>query len=261
MIPIDLDKLMLLEKRRINVCEEKLVFIGIANLSKYYWCAWQYFLKSKRNEFDFFSAYIMDRIKYSEELGIINEIPDDPKEFLAIGDDIGLKDVQFLLEKVNAEILIDSSREDLLNNLKTEIDPLVKGNYYEQLYAEKYPTIRWNFRYKDIILLGIPDGINDELIYEFKYVSKKRYLSQTLRTARLQADLYGYFFNRPKKKIQIYCKEEDKIYSYFEDTEKEEIVELLEKWIKMINGELPKKPMAWKCNICDFKDECNLIKS
>ena len=73
--------------------------------------------------------------------------------------------------------------------------------------------------------------------------------------------MYGHYFKRLKKKIQIYCKEENKVYDYFEEVEDNDIMELLEKWIRMINGELPIKPELWKCNICEFKDNCVLIKT
>src|SRR3989344_6907656 len=80
LLEIDETELMNLEKERLGISRDKLVFIGMANLSKYYWCAWQYYLKSKKNELSFFSAYFEDRIKYSKELNIIRRVPTDIKQ-------------------------------------------------------------------------------------------------------------------------------------------------------------------------------------
>ncbi len=112
-----------------------------------------------------------------------------------------------------------------------------------------------------MILIGSPDGITDDFVYEFKYTKRKRYLLSTLRTARLQADLYGYYFNRPKKKIQIYCEEENRIETYIEEVDRKEVLELLEKWTQMIDGKIPLKPQHWKCNKCEYNGECILLKS
>lgn len=258
---LDENELMNLEKERLGISREKLVFIGMANLSKYYWCAWQYYLKSKKNELDFFAAYFDDRLEYSKQLGILKKIPKTEKEKLKVGDDINFKHIQKLLNKKEAIMTSHETKEEVKKLLKEENNPLAKGSYYETLYAENYPSIRWNFRYKDIVILGIPDGIADDFVYEFKYTSRKRYFLQTCRTARLQADFYGHYFNRSKKKIQIYCEEENKIHTYFEDVDNTEIMELLEKWTQMINGKLPLKPQSWKCNKCEFRDECVLLKS
>jgi len=86
-------------------------------------------------------------------------------------------------------------------------------------------------------------------------------MKQTLITAACQADVYGYYFQRPKRRVQIFCEEEDKIHTFVDDINKQKVIDLLEKWIDMINGNLPMKPMSWKCNKCEFKEECVLLNS
>lgn len=260
LLEIDETELMNLEKERLGISRDKLVFIGIANVSKYYWCGWQCHLKSKKNEVSFFQAYFEDRLNYSKELGLLTKIPKTIEEILKIGDKIELNQIQKLLEKKKVSETSDETKEKIKNLLKKEENPQIQGIYYQELHAEDYHSIRWNFRYKDLVLIGIPDGITDDFVYEFKS-TKKRYFRETYRTAQFQSNLYGHYFKRPKKKIQIYCKDEHKIYDYFEEVEDNEIIELLEKWIRMINGELPIKPESWKCNICEFKDNCVLIKN
>ncbi|MEM4004159.1 MAG: hypothetical protein QXM43_00825 [Desulfurococcaceae archaeon] len=58
----NLEKLLLLEKKKRGVGEDELVFVGMANVSSYYWCAAKSFLISKAEELKFFHAYLYDRI-------------------------------------------------------------------------------------------------------------------------------------------------------------------------------------------------------
>lgn len=46
--------------------------------------------------------------------------------------------------------------------------PKLRGAVYEELLAEKYPTIRWNFSWENYVVVGVPDGITDDFVYEFK---------------------------------------------------------------------------------------------
>jgi|SRR3989344_1791662 len=260
LMEIDEEELMNLEKKRLGISPNKLVFIGMANLSKYYWCGWQYYLKAKREEVIFFASYFADRLGYSKELGLLKNIPKTPRAILRIGDNIRNSQIQELLSKTIRSKISKNIKKKISQSLKEETDPLSKGRYYETLHGENYPTIRWNFRYKDIVLVGVPDGITDDFVYEFKYTRKNSYIKQTLITAACQADVYGYYFQRPKRRIQIFCEEEDKIHTFIDDIDKQKVIDLLEKWIDMINGNLPMKPLSWKCNKCEFRGECVLLK-
>jgi len=52
----EVEKLLLLEKERRGVDKGKLVFVGMANVAKYYWCAMSSIFKSKERELEFFGA-------------------------------------------------------------------------------------------------------------------------------------------------------------------------------------------------------------
>jgi len=275
---IDETELMNLEKERLGFSKDELVFIGMANLSKYYWCAWQYFLKAQREEAMFFASYFADRLAYSKELGLIKKPPKNVKEVLKIGDNIKFSDVEKLLDKRTKEYVPPDPNHKIKSSLivgdevfeekeidsykiTSETNPLQKGNIYGVKKAEQYPSIRWNFAYKNIVLVGVPDGITKDFVYEFKYTGKSRYMKQTLITATCQADVYGVYFQRPKRRVQIFCEEEDKVHTYIDPINKKKVINLLEKWIDLKNGKLPIKPLFWKCNICEFKDDCVLLKS
>jgi CRISPR/Cas system-associated exonuclease Cas4 (RecB family) len=252
------EKLLQEAKKVLGLQENKLVFIGMANLAKYYWCAWHSYLKSIEREVGFFEAYLEDILQNAQDLGLLDKIPNDVKDILEIGNIIQLRDIHNLLKKCSVVYPTKKTKKEITKHLLTEHDPMKKGEYYQILFAEKYPSIRWNYRYKDIIVIGVPDGITESFAYEFKYTSKKKDLERTKRTAELQADLYGYFFNLPNKRVQIYCEEEKEVYTYVSLIKHEEVNDLFMKWAAMINGELPKKPMPWKCIKCEYKKKCNL---
>src|SRR3989338_6758126 len=108
LLEIDETELMNLEKERLGISRDKLVFIGMANLSKYYWCAWQCYLKSKKEEIGFFEAYFVDRLTYAKKLGLIKEPPKKVTDILKIGDDIEFVQIQNLLNK--KEVTIPSAQ-------------------------------------------------------------------------------------------------------------------------------------------------------
>src|SRR3972149_370177 len=95
----DVNELMRLEKERLGISPDKLVFIGMANFANYYWCAWQYYLKSKRDESVFFAVYFEDRILNASKLGLINKIPKTALEALKIGNSIEYENIEILLKK------------------------------------------------------------------------------------------------------------------------------------------------------------------
>ncbi len=254
-------ELMNIEKERLGFSKDELVFIGISNLSNYYWCGWQYFLKAQREELMFFMSYFVDRLEYSIELGLIKKPPKDIKKLLKVGDKIKFSDIERLLEKRAKKVInLDPSFFESYK-IASDTHPFIKGTIYELIKAEKYPSIRWNFTYKNIVLVGIPDGITKEFVYEFKYTRKCSYIKQTLIKATMQADVYGLFFQRPKRRVQIFCEEKDKIYTYVDPINKQRVIDLLEKWIDMKNGKLPKKPKSWKCNNCEFRNNCVLLNT
>src|SRR5262249_39703348 len=93
--------------------------------------------------------------------------------------------------------------------LGLEDDPKVRGLVLEEMRAERHPTIRWNFAWERYVVVGVPDGITRDLVYDFK-PTRSRYLGgQLLPVAMAQADLYGLFFDRPGKRVQLYVVEED----------------------------------------------------
>ena len=77
-----LEKLLMFEKEKRGINKDRLLFIGMANIALYWWCAMKSLFENREMELAFFSAYLEDRIRYSFELGHIKALPKKPEELL-----------------------------------------------------------------------------------------------------------------------------------------------------------------------------------
>jgi len=260
--PKKIERLLLLEKERRGLPKDSLVFVGMLNVAKYWWCAIQALLNSRENEAGFFTAYLQDRLMYSSRLGLIDRLPRRRNEILEIGNNIRFADIERLL-KESPEGAPD---RDLLgwilggeNPDELEDSPTSRGLLHEATIAERWPTIRWNFKWENYAVIGVPDGIREETIYEFKS-TRTDYLMHFVKPVALtQADLYGYFFKRNKKRVQIHIVEERRTETWEENIDKGRARKTLSYFRKAEKGWLPPPPkVRWKCKNCEFTDVCNV---
>ncbi len=294
--------LLALEKKRRGIDDRQIIFIGIANIAQYWWCAEYSVLKSREDELSFFKSYLHDRWSYSTELGHFEKMPRKREDKLRIGDDIKSTDVEMLLDKrrpdvtTNGELLSPDNmaastlllrgqdKEEVIANLfirdgsglrlnpeleegekplviqfaieqglpLVDVDPLAKGTLCEQIYAETYPRLRWHWQWDKYVVVGVPDGVTDRLVYEFKSSSNAFLMRFQQPVATTQADLYGYFWQRPTKRVQLYNTSEKKMKTIEEPTNKERALETLAKFRDVDAGVVPQRPLAWKCEKCKF---------
>jgi CRISPR/Cas system-associated exonuclease Cas4 (RecB family) len=294
--PKELEKLLLLEKEKRGINRDRLLFIGMASTAKYYWCAIKSLFLNKKEELTYFSVYLEDRIRYSRELGRMEKLPKKPEELLEIGNDITLNDIEKLLKRkrgrgrlgrtvyspfieiidpktgkrtrilnpfVSNEEKEFREKEAKLNGIKIgdiKDYPKIRGEFAQEMRSEIYPTIRWNFNWRNYVVVGEPDGITKDVVYEFKTTGSE-FLSFFIKPVALtQADLYGYFFNRKRKRVQIYMLKEDKIKTWDQLVDKENAINTLTYFEKVDEGMLPKPPKKWKCKNCEFNNICPLYK-
>ncbi|MEM3583543.1 MAG: hypothetical protein QXQ95_07105 [Thermofilum sp.] len=255
--------LLRLEKQRLGYGENRLVFVGMANIADYYWCSVKSVFKSRRDELMFFTSYLYDRITYSVRLGLVSKEPTSVDELLQIGDDIEFSDVEKLLEEETikfreATLKRGSQRENLLYPRVEELDAKRRGEVLQELLAEKYPTIRWNFKWNNYIVVGVPDGITEDFVYEFKTTSSRFLYNYIKPVALAQADLYGYFFKRRRKRVQIHIVEEKQTETSESNVDVDNALRVLDSFRKVDEGQEPKPPKEWKCRSCEFKDTCPL---
>jgi CRISPR/Cas system-associated exonuclease Cas4 (RecB family) len=139
----------------------------------------------------------------------------------------------------------------------TSLPPKLRGEIHQMTRAEKYPTIRWNFAWHDYVVVGVPDGITDSFVYEFKSTKSRFLCDYYIKPVALaQADLYGYFFRRKRKKVQIYVVEGDYTQAWDEAVSEERALKTLNDFERVDKGELAKPPKAWKCKSCEFTRSC-----
>lgn len=76
--------LLEMEKERRGFEKDDLVFVAMANVADYWWCAFRSVLQSKEEELGFFDSYLSDRVNYWYELrGLtpsIDSLPRSPEE-------------------------------------------------------------------------------------------------------------------------------------------------------------------------------------
>jgi len=281
-----LRKLLGLEKQRRGVLQEQLIFLGMANVAGYKWCAKQALFKSRENESMFFASYLLDRILYAERLGLIDSLPRKTKALLDIGDEITLEDVETLLKKeAPSPVRLDARVTDVQGQKimvinpdvsfgqrvyyealameqgipivsSDEAPPKLRGRMLETSQKERYPTIRWNFPWDTYVVVGVPDGITDRFVYEFK-TARNGFLQRFQKpVALVQADLYGLFFRRGIKRVQIYVLDDQETKTWEEAVDKESAEKLLKDFAHATNGWEPPSPKPWKCKRCKFMPTC-----
>ena len=255
-----LNRLMQLEKERLGFDKDKLVFIGMANLSKFYWCPIESFIKSKEREISFFDSYIIDRFLFAKEIGFVKEFPKSDTELLEICSKVTFDNK---IKNFNEQ---EKPKENPFSDgeIKFNTDnEFVKGKIYEMFKAEQYPRIRWNFKTDNYVLIGCPDGIAKDFTYEFKKVRTRFLFNYKKICAFTQADLYSFFFKRKNKRVQIFIEEEKKTETFQEPVDVKRVKETLDKFNNLVdNNVISMFPVKWKCKCCDVKDSCkNIIRN
>jgi CRISPR/Cas system-associated exonuclease Cas4 (RecB family) len=221
--------------------------------------------------------------------GLIRDLPHGDHDLLEAGAEVNMADVERLLRRLPArpereawayqeavgpggEVVwvlnpdlsaADRSRYYELAScagvrvLDLEDVPKVRGLVLEEMRAERYPSIRWNFAWERYVVVGVPDGITDDLIYEFK-TTRSRYLGgHLLPVAMAQADLYGYFFDRPGKRVQLYVVEEDEMQTWDLPVDGDAAEAALQEFRSIDEGRRPRPPRErWKCRRCDVRPVC-----
>ncbi len=246
-------RLLKLEKRRRGVGPNDLVFVGLHNIAQFWWCGMYAVRKSRANEIEFFAAYLRDRIWHSFTLGRLSTLPTSEAELLDIGSNLTLENIQHLCLK-------DSGEPRML--LKNLLAPLLQGNdrsafALELTRGESYPTFRWHFQWGRYVLVGVPDGITKRFVYEFKTARDRGLFAKVARpVAMTQADLYGHFFGRKSKRVQVLIKDEDQVETLKGPIDQERVTTTLNRFASVDGGKLPVPPQAWKCRSCEVAEGC-----
>lgn len=285
-----LRKLLLEEKRRVGLGGDDLYYIGMANTAGWWWCARKSVLSNRNTELSHFAAHLDDRVKYSKILGYINDLTyrrflsRRRDEVISALPELTKADIEKVMKTIPrsvpaTELIPEEVARDIADTMgvsdvadlyavKNEkavvvgaIDgsgPAREGIRLELTRAERYPMVRWAFRWRDFMVTGVPDGITDEFVYEFKTVGNKFLLYFVRPVAFIQADLYGYFFGRPKKRVQIFIRNTGEVKTWIEPVDAARAEETLQSlWNAVRRGSPTPMPREWKCRKCEYKEECS----
>lgn len=279
-------RLLNLEKDRRGAPRKHLVFIGIANVADYWWCAARAVMESREGELAFFRAYLEDRLRYSMELGCLARLPKRQKDWLEIGEELTLRDLQPLLNRrqerarhafveipsmerdgvvyINPALLPDQ-REEVLNmarerGLQIGEDPVLEGKMMHTTHCGRghFASLRWNFPWQHYVVVGVPDGLTDDFVCEYKTTGRAFLLWYIKPVAFAQTDIYGYFFRRTRKRVHVLVRESSQVKEFDELVDSKNAVRTLRSFGRADGGAPPKSPVAWKCKRCDWAKRCPL---
>jgi len=274
-------------KRELSFEEHDLVFIGMADVSLVRWCEQKSVFKNKEMELNFFMSSLIDILEYAKELGYISvKMEPPPEKLLELRSKISFDDIEKILSKRKAERasvaieipMIEGLDEDKIRKLE---DLFLKGatptEFINQIrtlcptissttlgeilecYKERYPTVRWNFDWEDYVVIGVPDGITDRFVYEYKTTGNMWLLRWMKPVAMTQADLYGYFFKRKEKRVQIMTRDDGTIHTWHEKVDTSSALDALKRFKEVERGaRKPIPPARWKCRLCEFKERCEI---
>lgn len=228
------------------------------DIAQYWWCPMYAVRKNKKCELGFFEAYLEDRINYARRLGLLKSEPHTATDILKVGADITLAQIESLLgskltkpapQQRTQAVLVSLDPEEMRSGYST-------GKRAETEFAEAYATFRWNFAWKEFTVVGVPDGLPVNAVYEFKSTKRRRWLSTTMQIASTQADLYGLFFNRPRKRVQVRVMEDAYVETLDAAVDRDHALFTLERVTSIAHGEVPQPPEAFKCRSCDLAEGC-----
>jgi CRISPR/Cas system-associated exonuclease Cas4 (RecB family) len=127
-------------------------------------------------------------------------------------------------------------------------------------FKNKYKTFRWHFSWNNYIITGVPDGIKDNFVYEYKSANDKYYYNNYIKLiANSQADLYGYFFKKREKKVETVFIKEGKLKEIRGKVDIDSALDLLHIFKNTLEGNLEHiAPVKWKCKKCDYYEKCEV---
>jgi hypothetical protein len=220
--PEKIERLLALEKERRGVAQTEIIFINSATIAKHSAAkprSNEYTDKARSNELGFFNQYLQLRIGYARDFGLVDTLPTNPAEVLLVGEEITYEQVaathslpDSLANERLSEERLSALRAKHIDRLPS-LDSFAQGELAEDVFAEKYPSFKWYFPWEYRIAIGVPDGLTKDAVYEIKSTTNSRWKTERSKQATAQADIYGLFFRRANKRVQVYCWEDGQLTS------------------------------------------------
>lgn len=232
-------ELLRLAKRQRGSSSKDLIFVGMHNLAQTRWCQMYAVLKSRENEEEFFNSYLFDRVRLALRLGLARRPPPSPESLLAFGDGLQLAEAERELQLSSAEV--------------------EEGSQERGRYGRRLRTVRWWFESGRYVVVGVPDGLTRGYVYEFKETKNSFMARFALPVARAQANLYAWFFGRPKIVVDLFVREERRLETLTEPANGTLAQEVLETFARVDAGGEVVAPKPFKCSACEFRHLCPIV--
>ncbi len=135
---------------------------------------------------------------------------------------------------------------------------LARGVALQEILAERHPTILWAKEWDKYVVVGVPDGVGGDFVYEFKTTKIRRFDKYVLPVARTQANIYTWLFKRQRWVVEIFSCTDLKLYRWEGDVDYAEVERTLKGFKAVEEGGEAVPPMCWKCERCEYRDHCRL---
>lgn len=137
----------------------------------------------------------------------------------------------------------------------TTDSPIIGGQLAQALYARRYDSMRRHWDFGEFFVIGVPDGLGKDFVYEFKY-SKYPRSRPTFITAMAQANIYGTLFH--KRRLRIHFAGPDGFEKTVEgDVREADAANLIRRsWALLRGHDDFHKPESWKCEPCRYRSIC-----
>lgn len=243
--------LLVAEKARRGCTANELVFVGAHNIAQFKWCSMQAVLKSQANEIEFFRTYLADRLEAAVKQGDRDLLSRDTPHILEAAANVADSYVHIACPPHTMDT---ASRPPAFSSA----DLFAAGERAQAVHAERYPTVRWSFTWERYSITVQPDGVTDELVYEFKTTGWHKYMAFTQPVAQAQGELYAFFLRRPQVRIQIHVSEDGNTLTKQHPANSDAAIALLRAFDTAARGGPARPPIWWKCTSCEsrFKEKC-----
>jgi CRISPR/Cas system-associated exonuclease Cas4 (RecB family) len=135
---------------------------------------------------------------------------------------------------------------------------LARGVLLGEILAQRHPTVLWAKEWDRYVIVGIPDGIGEDFVYEFKSTKIRRFDKYVLPVARAQANIYAWLFKRQRWVVEIFSCEDLKLHRWEGEVDYGDVERTLKGFKAAEEGGEILPPVCWKCESCKYRDHCKV---
>lgn len=245
------------EKKRRGISQDRLAFLSVSDIAQQLYCPMKAVLSCRRDESEYFTAYITDSLICADKMGRLVKWPRTLSAILQIAAEITHEDLALLYSlESKREKLPAAASKGSVNILTATTEKFERGRLAQSQYAEKHGAFRSHWDWDGYVITGIPDGLTDDFVYEFKYTANPRYRQYAVASANLQADLYGLLFDRKRKRTQVLAGESNAVETMESDVDRQRASKVIADFIAIERGALPWSEHEGKCKVCNVAMVC-----